>query len=74
MDDVPFKMFRDSVSYNGVFGNNLKLLSVSFSKRAQFFIFAIVTEACSSSFSFIWGFFAGLILRRPFKSDKNSSL
>lgn len=71
---IPFNWAIVSLSHNDAFGKALKLRSVSFSNLMQFLIFATVIDACSSSFSFGGGFFAGFILSRPRRSDKNSSL
>lgn len=71
---IPFSKCNVSVSHNGVFDSNLKLLSVSFSNRTQFRMFETVMVACSSSFSFGCGFLAGFMLSKSCKSDRNSSL
>lgn len=71
---IPFNWEMVSLSHNDAFGKALKLRSVSFSNLIQFFIFATVIVACSSSFSFGGGFLAGFMLSNPRRSDKNSSL
>lgn len=63
-----------SLSHSAVLGNILKLRSVSFSNLIQFLMLAMVVATCSSSVSFGCGFLAGLMLSRPCRSVKNSSL